>query len=84
MSSLSGTVGALGTLGAMLVEGRALNCENDDLRGIVPMTTGTDTLRFDPKPLVSHVNCGICFFIGAHCLVKYLYFIFDFYVGTSG
>jgi len=53
---LSGNVGALGTLGAMLVEGRALNCENDDLRGIVPMNTGTDTLRFDPKPLVSHVN----------------------------
>ena len=81
---MSGNVGALGTLGAMLVEGCALNCENDDLRGMVPMTTGTDTLRFDPKPLVSHVNWGICLLIRAHCLVKYLNFIFDFYVGTSG
>ena len=81
---MSGTVGAIGTLGAMLVEGRALNCENDDLRGIVPMNTGTDTLRFDPKPLVSHVNWGICLLILSHCLEKYLYFIFDLYVGTSG
>ena len=76
--------GAAGALGAMLVVGRARNCVKDDLRGMVPMTTGTDTLKFELKPLVSHVNCGICFFLDALCFITYLNLIFDIYVGTPG